>query len=422
MLTREREERETKRSRDSITYNGTRAPATARHGRGYVSLLVHSTLPAARGILTTHRPQAPYYAPPLSSAPPARGAFSGQSCRSRPNQPQQTCSPRACFECGDTHHMVRDFPKLRRGAPPQTTQASRIPPGPQGSQSMVVTPPAQRAIGGDRAGRGRPREGGQAIYYALPARIEEVTSDSVITSIVPVCHRDASVLFDPGSTYSYVSSYFAPHLGVSSSSLSSPVYVSTLVGDSIVVDHFDIILGMDWLSLYHDILDCHAKTMTLAIPGLPQKEWRGALDYVPSRVISFLKAQNMVEKGCNDYLAFARDVSVDTPTMQSVPIARDYPDDTVQHGNAKEVTIGDGNVLWIQGRLCVPNVDGLCELILQEAHSSWYSIHPGIADIYQDLRQHYWWRRMKKDIVEYVSRCLNYQQVKYEHQRPCGLL
>ncbi|XP_070033007.1 uncharacterized protein [Nicotiana tomentosiformis] len=32
------------------------------------------------------------------------------------------------------------------------------------------------------------------------------------------------------------------------------------------------------------------------------------------------------------------------------------------------------------------------------------------------------WRRMKKDIVAYVAQCLNYQHVKYEHQRPGGLL
>jgi len=29
---------------------------------------------------------------------------------------------------------------------------------------------------------------------------------------------------------------------------------------------------------------------------------------------------------------------------------------------------------------------------------------------------------MTKDIVGYVARCLNFQQVKYEHQRPGGLL
>ncbi|XP_070042943.1 uncharacterized protein [Nicotiana tomentosiformis] len=89
---------------------------------------------------------------------------------------------------------------------------------------------------------------------------------------------------------------------------------------------FDVILGMNWLLPYHAILDCHAKTVMLAIPGLPRLKWRGALDYVPSRVISFLKAQQMVEKGCNSYLAFVRDVSADTPTVKSVLVVRDFPD------------------------------------------------------------------------------------------------
>ncbi|XP_070055755.1 uncharacterized protein [Nicotiana tomentosiformis] len=44
--------------------------------------------------------------------------------------------------------------------------------------------------------------------------------------------------------------------------------------------------------------------------------------------------------------------------------------DTVQHGDVKEVNIGDDGVLRMQDGICVPNVDGLRELILQEAHSS----------------------------------------------------
>nr|XP_009761736.1 PREDICTED: uncharacterized protein LOC104213875 [Nicotiana sylvestris] len=47
MLAREIGEREAKRFRESRTYSGTRAPAVAHHGRGYVSRPVHSTLPAA---------------------------------------------------------------------------------------------------------------------------------------------------------------------------------------------------------------------------------------------------------------------------------------------------------------------------------------------------------------------------------------
>ncbi|XP_070058164.1 uncharacterized protein [Nicotiana tomentosiformis] len=77
--------------------------------------------------------------------------------------------------------------------------------------------------------------------------------------------------------------------------------------------------------------------------------------------------------------------------------------DTVQYDNAKDVTIGDDGMLRIQGRICVPNKDGLRELILEEAHSSWYSIHLGAAKMNQDLRRHYWWRKMK-DIVGFVAR------------------
>ncbi|XP_070010880.1 uncharacterized protein [Nicotiana sylvestris] len=89
--------------------------------------------------------------------------------------------------------------------------------------------------------------------------------------------------------------------------------------------------------------------------------------------------------------------------------------DIVRHGGAKKVTIGDDEVLRMQDRICVPNADGLRELILEEARNSRYSIHLSAAKIYQDLRQHYWRRSMKKDIIAYVAQCLNCQQVKYEH-------
>ena len=60
--------------------------------------------------------------------------------------------------------------------------------------------------------------------------------------------------------------------------------------------------------------------------------------------------------------------------------------DRVQHDDARDVTIGDDGVLRMQGRICMPNADGLQKLILEEAHSSRYSIYPGAAKMYQDLR------------------------------------
>ncbi|XP_070046222.1 uncharacterized protein [Nicotiana tomentosiformis] len=87
---------------------------------------------------------------------------------------------------------------------------------------------------------------------------------------------------------------------------------------------FDVILGIDWQSPYYAILDCHAETVTLVMPGVPRLEWRGTWDYIPSNVVSFLKAQRMVESGRETYLAFMMDVSVDTPTVESVPVVRDF--------------------------------------------------------------------------------------------------
>nr|XP_016441676.1 PREDICTED: uncharacterized protein LOC107767269 [Nicotiana tabacum] len=60
--------------------------------------------------------------------------------------------------------------------------------------------------------------------------------------------------------------------------------------------------------------------------------------------------------------------------------------ETVLRGDAKVVTIYVNDVLRLQGRLCVPNVDDLRETILDEAHSSGYSNHPGATKIYRDLR------------------------------------
>ena len=81
---------------------------------------------------------------------------------------------------------------------------------------------------------------------------------------------------------------------------------------------------------------------------------------------------------------------------------------------------GDG-VLRYQGRLCVPRVDELQERIMEEAHSSGYSVHSGSTKMYRDLREVYWWNGMKKGIAEFVAKCPNCQQVKVEHQRPNGL-
>jgi hypothetical protein len=42
--------------------------------------------------------------------------------------------------------------------------------------------------------------------------------------------------------------------------------------------------------------------------------------------------------------------------------------------------------------------------------------------MYRDLKEHYWWNSMKKEVAQFVERCLTCQQIKAEHQKPTGML
>nr|GEV48888.1 putative reverse transcriptase domain, ribonuclease H-like domain, aspartic peptidase domain protein [Tanacetum cinerariifolium] len=81
----------------------------------------------------------------------------------------------------------------------------------------------------------------------------------------------------------------------------------------------------------------------------------------------------------------------------------------------------DGGVYFFD-RVWIPSVGGIRKLIMDEAHTSRYSVHPGANKMYYDLRDLYWWPGMKRDIVEYVSKCLTCSKIKPEHRKPSGLL
>ena len=59
---------------------------------------------------------------------------------------------------------------------------------------------------------------------------------------------------------------------------------------------------------------------------------------------------------------------------------------------------------------------------MKEFHYSRFAVHPGGTKMYHDLRRQYWWKGLKRAVVEFVSSFLVCQQGKAEHQRPAGLL
>jgi hypothetical protein len=70
----------------------------------------------------------------------------------------------------------------------------------------------------------------------------------------------------------------------------------------------------------------------------------------------------------------------------------------------------------------VPRREVLKKKILDEDHTLRYSIHPGSTKMYHDLRQQFWWTRMKREAAHYVSECDTCRKVKTDYMKPGGLL
>ena len=87
-----------------------------------------------------------------------------------------------------------------------------------------------------------------------------------------------------------------------------------------------------------------------------------------------------------------------------------------------DFNLDNEGVLWINERLYVTSVDNLREEILEEAHYTAYSVHPGSTKMYYNIKDIYWWDKIKKDVAEFISKYLTCQQVKAEHQNPSGKL
>jgi len=70
----------------------------------------------------------------------------------------------------------------------------------------------------------------------------------------------------------------------------------------------------------------------------------------------------------------------------------------------------------------VPKNQELKNQSMDEAHLSKLSIHPESSKMFQDLKSHFWWTKMKKEITAYVARCDTCCRVKAIHMKPARLL
>ncbi|GJZ77195.1 putative reverse transcriptase domain-containing protein [Tanacetum coccineum] len=159
-----------------------------------------------------------------------------------------------------------------------------------------------------------------------------------------------------------------------------------------------------WIELFSDY-DCeiryHPGKANVVADALSRKE-----RVKPKRV----RAMNMtLQSSIKDRILAAQKVAIDEFAGLHKGL-----DEMIEQGS-------DGTLYYLD-RIWVPLKSEVRTLIMDEAHKSKYSVHPGADKMYYDLRDRYWWPGMKKDIAEYVSKCLTCLKVKAEHQRPSGLL
>ena len=158
-------------------------------------------------------------------------------------------------------------------------------------------------------------------------------------------------LIDPGSTHSYICTDI-PSLGnLPRSENEYDILVTNPLGHSIIVNkvyrdcpirireyefledliglsfrEFDVILGMDWLSLHQVIVDCRMKRVTLRTLNDDEVTFIGERSNHLSNVISAATAKTMVQKGCEAYLAYVIEMEKARPNVSDIPTVSDFPD------------------------------------------------------------------------------------------------
>ena len=198
----------------------------------------------------------------------------------------------------------------------------------------------------DEAGPSR----GQARVYAITQQDAEA-SNTAVTGTLSIDGIDARVFFDTGSTHSFLSLGMAERLGVEPRRLVIPLLVTSPLGRVweadlyfpackvfieghglpanlvlLGMEDFDVILGMDWLSLHHAVLVCREKVVWFHIPGTPEFYYRGDRWSASSSIVSFLQARRMMRKGCVAFLAHVREAEKESLRIEEIRVVREYVD------------------------------------------------------------------------------------------------
>ncbi|XP_052203095.1 uncharacterized protein LOC127808566 [Diospyros lotus] len=192
-----------------------------------------------------------------------------------------------CYRCGGKGHRANvcasspQTGRLRLGG--QGQKSAQKAPLPRGHGGPPSLPQGQHPVAIDR-----PHVQGRV--FALTA-VEAEHGDDTIQGILSLYGVDVRVLFDTGSTHSFISPLVVYHIPTPRIPLSYYLVVSMLggkvliggeiykdceimvdeqivLGDLVALDieDFDVILGMDWLTRHYAKVDCRRKVIQFEPP------------------------------------------------------------------------------------------------------------------------------------------------------------
>ena len=91
----------------------------------------------------------------------------------------------------------------------------------------------------------------------------------------------------------------------------------------------------------------------------------------------------------------------DKELQEKIPLIKD--------GVESEFSVKEDGSLYFIDRLYVPTDNELKKELLHEAHNSVFIMPSRGNKMYWDLKHNYWWKGMKRDVTDYVSKCLTCQ-------------